>query len=182
MNRTKLALVAGAAATIAATTAAIAVPASATATISRAAARPATTTPVSDYWEQTHSQVHLTTAGTEIPIMSRRLPAGSWVLHADQTMVNFDPSDFGGCSIADTFNNNLNTHRTIVGNPNVAGAKGPAPWATVLSETAAISVSVPTTVTILCEHDTNNGASPYIDPNADLWAHRATKLVIAELP
>ncbi len=179
---TRLALAAGAAATTIAAAAAYSLT-PATAATGRATARAATLTTVRDYWEQTHSSVHLSsTGGTETPIMTRRLPAGHWVLHADQTMVNFGPSDFGGCSIADTSNSNLNTHRTIVGNPNATGAKGPAPLATVLSETAAVSLSAPTTVTILCEHDTSNGATPSIDPNADLWAHRSASLVITQLP
>ena len=45
-----------------------------------------------------------------------------------------------------------------------------------------MSLSAPTTVTILCEHDTSNGAIPYIDSSADLWAHRSSNLVITQLP
>ena len=51
-----------------------------------------------------------------------------------------------------------------------------------MSETAAVSLSAPTKVTVFCEHDISNGASPYNDPNADLWAHRSGNLVITQLP
>jgi hypothetical protein len=147
------------------------------------AAPKASSASVTDYWEQTTSTVSLSsTGGTETPIMTLSLPKGNWVLHADQTMVNFGPSDYAGCSIGDTANDNLNTHRTMVGNPAASGAQGPAALVTVLSETAAVSLTAKTTVTITCEHDTSNGATPYIDANADLWAHRSSNLVITQLP
>lgn len=142
----------------------------------------AASTTVQDYWEQTNHNVNISaTGGAETPIMTLALPAGKWVLHAEQTMVNFGPSDYAGCSITDTANG-LNTHRTMVGDPNATGAQGPASYLTVLSETAAVSLTAATTVTIVCEHDTSNGAIPYIDSNADLWAHRSSNLAITQLP
>jgi hypothetical protein len=182
-RRTRLLLAAGATAAITAAVATSAL-APATAATGRAAApAAATATTVSDYWEQTNHNISLsTTGGTETPIMTLALPAGHWVLHADQTIVNFGPSDYAGCTIADTATTNLNTHRTLVGNPAATGAQGPAALVTVLTETAAVSVTAPTTVTIFCEHDHSNGATPYIDANADLWAHRSANLVITQLP
>jgi hypothetical protein len=183
LTRTPTLVACAAAATIAAI-AGVSAPAWATAAPGRpATVSAATSTPVQDYWEQTHHNINVsTTGGVETPIMTLELPAGKWVLHADQTMVNFGPSDFGGCSIGDTANNNLNTHRTMVGDPNTSGAQGPASFVTVLSETAAVSLSAPTTVTVFCEHDAANGATPYIDSNADLWAHLSAKLRITQLP
>jgi hypothetical protein len=182
LTRTRTLIACAAAATIAATVGA-SVPAWATTTRQVASAKTATTTTVQDYWEETHSGRNIsTTGGVETPIMTLNLPAGKWVLHADQTMVNWGPSDYGGCSIGDSTNSNLNTHRTIVGDPNATGAMGPAPFLTVVSETAAVSLKAPTTVTVLCEHDNSNGATPSIDSNADLWAHRSSNLVITQLP
>jgi len=181
----KLLIAAGAtaAAILAAATAAIAIAPATAATGRVATTRAPAATTVSDYWEQTHHGINIsTTGGVETPIMSRTLPAGHWVLHADQTMANFGPSDPGGCSIGDTSNHNLNTHRTIVGDPNLAGARGPSAFAAVLSETAAVSLRASTKITVFCEHDDSNGATPFIDPNADLWAHRSGKLVITQLP
>lgn len=182
LTRTRT-LIACTAAALAATVGASA-PAWATAAPShRATGKATTSTTVQDYWEQTHHGINISaTGGVETPIMTLSLPAGKWVLHADQTMVNFGPSDYGGCSIGDTANNNLNTHRTIVGNPTAPSAMGPASFVTVLSETAAVSLSAPSRVTVLCEHDDSNGATPSIDSNADLWAHRSSNLVITLLP
>jgi len=45
-----------------------------------------------------------------------------------------------------------------------------------------VSLSAPTTVTITCSHQDTNGATPYINSNADLWAHRSSNLVITQLP
>jgi hypothetical protein len=179
LTRTRTLIACAAAATIAATVGASA-PAWATAGPGQAAT---TSTTVQDYWEQTNHNINIsTTGGVGTPIMTLNLPTGKWVLHADQTMVNFGPSDYSGCSISDTTSSNLNAHRTIVGDPNAADAMGPASFVTVLSETAAVSLKAPTTVTIRCEHDDSNGATPSIDSNADLWAHRSSNLVITQLP
>ena len=178
-TRTLITCAAAAAATVSA-----AAPAWATTATSQAAAATAvTSTTVQDYWEQTNHNINISTAGAvETPIMTLRLPAGKWVLHADQTMVNFGPSDYAGCEIGDTANSDLNAHNNIVGDPNATGAQGPAPFVDTLSETAAVSLSAPTTVTITCSHQNTNGATPYINSNADLWAHRSSNLVITQLP
>jgi hypothetical protein len=176
-------LIACAAATVTVTLGA-STPAWATTATSQAAAATATTsTAVQDYWEQTNHNINLsTTGGVSTPIMTLKLPAGKWVLHADQTMVNFGPSDYAGCEIGDTANSDLNAHNNIVGDPNATGAQGPASFVDTLSETAAVSLSAPTTVTITCGHNNTNGATPYINSNADLWAHRSANLVITQLP
>jgi hypothetical protein len=183
LTRTRTIIACAAAATIAATVGASAPAWATTATSHLASAKTAATTTVQDYWEETHSSVNIsTTGGVETPIMTLNLPAGKWILHADETMVNWGPSDYGGCSIGDSGNSNLNTHRTMIGSPSAVGAMGPASFVTVVSETAAVSLKAPSTVTVLCEHDTSNGATPFIDPNADLWAHRSSNLVITQLP
>lgn len=181
LTRTRTFIACAAAAAIAAT---VSAPAWATNDAGqKAAATKAAATTVQDHWEQTHHSINISTnGGVQTPIMTLKLPAGKWVLHADQTIVNFGPSDFSGCTIADTSNSNLNTHRTIVGDPSATGAQGPATYAAVLSETAAVSLSASTTITVTCEHDLSDGATPYIDSNADLWAHRSSDLVITQLP
>lgn len=178
------ALITGAAAAAIAVTAGAFAPAWATAAPVRVAgANAVASTTVQDYWEQTHHNINIsTTGGVETPIMTLRLPAGKWVLQADQTMVNFGPSDYSGCTIADTVNSDLNAHGAMVGDPNAVGALGPAAFVATMSETAAVSLSAPTTVTITCSHQNTNGATPYINSNADLWAHRSSNLVITQLP
>lgn len=94
----------------------------------------AATSTVNDYWEQTNHNINMSSAGgTQAPIMTLNLPAGRWILHADQTMVNFGPSDYAGCTISDPSNPDLNSHGTIVGDPNAAGAWGPASFVASLS-------------------------------------------------
>ena len=178
-TRTLITCAAAAAATVSA-----AAPAWATTATSQAAAATAvTSTTVQDYWEQTNHNINISTAGAvETPIMTLRLPAGKWVLHADQTMVNFGSSDYSGCTIRDTANSDLDAHGTMVGDPNTTGALGPGSFVASVSETAAVSLSAPTTVTITCSHQNTNGAIPYINSNADLWAHRSANLVITQLP
>src|SRR5215470_12707023 len=96
---TRLAVAAAAATTVAAALAVSALAPAGATTARTAPAKATTATTVSDYWEQTHHNVPISTSGgVETPIMALRLPAGHWVLHADQTMVNFGPSDYGGCS------------------------------------------------------------------------------------
>jgi hypothetical protein len=183
LTRTRILIACAAAATIAATVSAPALAANGTGHAAAArTATPAATT-VQDHWEQTHHNINIsTTGGVNSPIMTLQLPAGKWVLHADQTMVNFGSSDFAGCTIADTSNSDLNAHGVMVGDPNASGAMGPASIVASLSEVAAVSLSAPTTVTITCSHQNTNGATPYINSNADLWAHRSSNLVITQLP
>ena len=143
----------------------------------------AATSTVNDYWEQTNHNINMSSAGgTQAPIMTLNLPAGRWILHADQTMVNFGPSDYAGCTISDPSNPDLNSHGTIVGDPNAAGAWGPASFVASLSETVAVSLSATTTVSVSCDHQNSNGSTPYINSNADSRAHRSSNLVITQLP
>jgi hypothetical protein len=181
LTRTRTLIACAAAAAVAATVGASA-PAWATTATSQAATATAATT-VQDYWEQTSHNITISaTGGAETPIMTLALPAGHWILHADQTMVNFGPSDYAGCQIGDTSNSNLNSHGAMVGDPNASGAQGPAGYMASMSETAAVSLSAPTTVTIFCSHLDTNSAIPYINSAADLWAHRSSSLVITQLP
>src|SRR5215472_14043060 len=101
LTRTRTLIACAAAAAVAATVGASA-PAWATTAASQGATATAATT-VQDYWEQTNHNITMSgTGGAATPIMTLRLPAGHWVLHADQTMVNFGPSDYAGCGINDT--------------------------------------------------------------------------------
>jgi hypothetical protein len=139
-----------------------------------------TPTPLRDYWIQTPAKDMLSGDGQTPKIILRlTLPAGTWIVHAEQTIVNFGPSDWAGCSIGDSATLALNTHRTIVGNPEDAGAVGSAPLATFISETAAVTVPASTLIMVTCEHDnpTPRGEKiPYIDPGADLWADQSASV------
>jgi hypothetical protein len=136
-----------------------------------------------DAWAQTTQTVDVSTTGAvETPILSITLPAGKWVIHADETLVNFGPSDYAGCSLADTNNPDLNNHGVMVGDPGQSGAQGPAGYMGTVPETAAVVLATKTTVTVTCSHQSSNGATPYVNANADIWAHKASKLSLQQLP
>ena len=133
--------------------------------------------PLRDYWTQAKSKVPLPAAAKRMKqVLVITLPPGRWVLHADLSVYNKGPSDFVGCVIGDTDTANLNAHRTVVGDPALAGNVGPGTLMTVISATAAVTVATSTQVFVKCEHDTARGAAPYIDAGADLWAHQTAYL------
>ncbi len=137
--------------------------------------------PLRDYWTQTHSKVTLPAGAKHVKqVIAMTLPAGNWVLRADESVYNKGPSDFVGCMIGDAATPSLNSHRAIVGDPSRHGNVGPAPLMTVISETAAVTLTTSARIFVLCEHDTARGASPYIDPGADLWAHESAHPVKRE--
>jgi hypothetical protein len=134
--------------------------------------------PLRDYWTQTHAKVQLLPGARRIKqVLVMTLPPGRWVLHAELSVYNKGPSDFVGCVIGDSDTPSLNGHRTIVGDPTIKGNVGPASQMAFISETAAVTVKTSTRVVVKCEHDTARGATPYIDPGADLWAHQSAYLV-----
>jgi hypothetical protein len=139
---------------------------------------PAAPPQLRDYWTQAHSKVQLPSAAKRgEQVLTVLLPPGGWVLHADLTISSKGPSDFVGCVIGDADTPSLNAHRTIVGNPTLKGNVGPAPLVTVISETAAVTLTANTRVFVECEHDTARGAAPVIEPGADLWAHQSRYLI-----
>ncbi len=113
--------------------------------------------------------------GVHTTVLSLTLPAGSWVLHGDETVVNFGASDYARCGIV-SGGTSLDTHATMVGQPGISGSWGPASFVSTVSETDAVVLTKATTVGIYCEHDHTNGSKPYVDADADLWAHRAGSL------
>jgi len=70
----------------------------------------------------------------------------------------------------------------MVGNPSLSGARGPA---ALLSPFALVGGTINTTGTtelaaLQCEHDTSNGASPYVDGDVSFWAHKTSGLTLAD--
>lgn len=66
---------------------------------------------------------------------------------------------------------------TIVGAPTATGAMGPAAFLSTFA--MAGGVTVPrggATAVLQCWHDNTFGATPYVDANASLWAHRTASL------
>jgi hypothetical protein len=108
-------------------------------------------------------------------ILYLRLPAGSWVLHADETIVNVGQPDYARCMISsDIASAPLDQQATVVG--AAGGSQGQT--AANLAETAAVTLRTGGTAYLFCDHDTTAGDSnlPYVDPGAVLWAHQSRSL------
>jgi hypothetical protein len=113
-------------------------------------------------------------------ILDLTLPAGPWVLHAEQTIVNVGQPDFARCVIATDDQGSpqdaLVQQTTYVGGTGVMAA--------VISETAAVTLAQQATMGVFCDHDTATPAtssSPYVDPGADLWAHQSGSLIATHM-
>lgn len=130
----------------------------------------------------TTTGVHLSaTGGILTTIATLNLPPGAFVLHASGDLVNFGPSDYTRCQIF-VAGTQIAAVSTSVGDPSVSGARGPA---SRLSPFALTGGAVnPTTSTVLaalrCSHDVSNGATPYVDPDASLWAHKTNGLKLVQ--
>ncbi len=110
-----------------------------------------------------------------------KLTKGTWVLHADNTVVNFGDSDYTRCALI-SGTTSLNAHATMVGNPGGPGSQGPGTILATLSETASVTLTSGTVISVQCSHDTSNGSTPYVDTGAVLWAHRGTSVVATTTP
>ena len=146
------------------------------------------------YAAQTESAVNASTsdalittsASTNVSIVptmveSMKLPKGTWVLHADSTVVNFGPSDFARCTIF-SGGGAVNAHATMVGIQGETGSQGPGTILADLSETGSVTLTSGTVIALECSHDDGNGSTPYIDTGSVLWAHRGTSVVSTSTP
>ncbi|WP_058041812.1 hypothetical protein [Streptomyces roseifaciens] len=130
-----------------------------------------------DVVRQSSSAVQLSTAGgAHTTVVSESVPAGSWVLSANATLVSWGPSDYTRCMLY-SGNTNIGGASTIVGSPG-PGSAGTGTFVTTVSVHGAFSSTSATTVSLRCGHDQDRaaGAAPYVDPQATLWAHRSESL------
>jgi hypothetical protein len=112
-------------------------------------------------------------------ILDLPLPAGPWVLHAEQTIVNVGKPDYARCVIA--MDDQGGPQDAWVQQSTYIGANGPT--AAVISETAAVTLRQKATIGVFCDHDTAalGSNSPYVDPGADLWAHQSGSLIATHM-
>jgi hypothetical protein len=126
----------------------------------------------------TTKSVHLSaTGGILTTIATLNLPPGAFVLHASGDLVNFGPSDYTRCQIF-AAGTQIAAVASFVGDPSLSGARGPA---SRISPFALTGGAVnPTTSTVLaalrCSHDVSLGATPYVDADASLSAHKTSGL------
>lgn len=122
------------------------------------------------------------TGGTKTPVATLTFPKTSAVTHyvltGDGDAVNFGPSDYTRCQLM-VNGTQVGAVSTIIGSPTASGNEGPAGWITPFSLAGA--ATVPTsggTAVLQCWHDTTNGAVPYVDGGATVWAHKTNSLII----
>ena len=99
-------------------------------------------------------------------------------MHASGDLVNYGPSDYTRCQIW-VSTTPIAGVSTLVGEPSQPGAIGPAgllsPFALVGGTSNATRVSA----ALCCEHDDSNGAYPYVDGAASMWAHKTNGFKLA---
>jgi hypothetical protein len=104
-------------------------------------------------------------------ITSLSLPAGNWVIHADDTVVNFGAEDFLRCQIE--VGGVVAGHTATAGNTNTVST---------ISGTVSVKLTKAETAKNTCSHDKASGSMSYVDGGADMWAHKASSLTIKEEP
>jgi hypothetical protein len=120
------------------------------------------------------------TGGVPTTIIQMNLPPGAYVLHASGDLVNFSPSDFTRCQITVAGTQQVAAVSTLVGNPGLAGARGPAGLLSPFALVGGANNATGTTemAVLQCSHDTA-GPTPYVDSSASLWAHKTSGLKLA---
>jgi hypothetical protein len=110
------------------------------------------------------------TGGQPTTIIQIDLPPGAYVLHASGDLVNMGPSDFTRCFIM------VNGTQVAAVATLVGDASPLASFALTGGANDATGGNV--TVALTCAHDNSNGATPYVDAFASLWAHETTGLSV----
>lgn len=105
------------------------------------------------------------TGGIETRVMSLRLPAGSWIVHADDSAVGSSESaDIVRCWL-------VARHGVHVGHATQVGGQN-APFVATLSDTIGIKLTATKTVYNTCSHDNTTSGTYYVDADATLWRTR----------
>jgi hypothetical protein len=120
--------------------------------------------------------------GAMTAILEMKLPASTrqthYVLAAQGDLVNFGASDYTRCNLV-VNGTQVAAVSTIVGNPAANGAQGPAAFLSPFSLTGGVDVPASGATAVLrCWHDNTNGATPYVDVGASVWAHQTASLKI----
>jgi hypothetical protein len=123
-----------------------------------------------------------TTGGTMTTVLTLTLPTSTngthYVISANGDLVNFNQSDYTRCQIV-VNGSQIAANSATVGDPNQSGSVGAAGLVVPFSMSGGVAVpSTGGTAQLRCWHDSTNGAAPYVDPNASMWAHRTNSLTL----
>jgi hypothetical protein len=134
--------------------------------------------PPQDVVRQTSAAVSLSPeGGVPTTVIAQSLPAGSWVLSSNATLVSWGPSDYTRCGLyaGDT---PLGGATTMVGDPTSPGGSGASVFVATLSVHGAFTSATDKKITLRCLHDSNRPptGTAYVDPGATVWAHKSDRL------
>jgi hypothetical protein len=123
------------------------------------------------------TQIPLSPSGAvRVTVEAVTLPAGQWVLSSKESVVNFGPSDYVRCGLVGG-SSDINWATSVVGDPSQSGSVGAGTLVATLTEFGSVSSKQPIDVSVQCDHDTSTpagAASPYVDADSALWAHKST--------
>ena len=125
----------------------------------------------SDIFKKTTAATFLPPGGVVVVVQTMTLRAGDWVVTSEDNAVGLNqPTDVVRCGLRTAGDAFHVTHATQIGN-----ADG-YPFVAMLSATVGLHLTGNTVVENFCLHDAANGATYYIDPEATMWAHKASDL------
>jgi len=132
-----------------------------------------------DALRERHVAVDLSaTGGQKVTILSFTLPAGSWILSAEATLVNFGPATYARCQIT-ADGTQIASGTTTVGDPSLPGANAEATTVAGRGLLGSVKSSTSFSAALKCWHDESTPAGeavPYVDPGAVVWAHKSPNL------
>jgi hypothetical protein len=110
-----------------------------------------------------------TTAGVETTILTVTLPAGDWIVHADDSAAGLNqPNDVVRCWLV--------APGVHVGHATHVGNNDGYPIVGTISGTVGLHLTGSTLVKNTCSHDNTTGGTYQIDADATMWAHSAGSL------
>lgn len=125
------------------------------------------------------ANMNLSTTGKKSVVVDQMsLPAGSWVLSSEATVVNFGPSDYVRCEVY-AGGHQIASGATMVGNGALTGGRGPGAYLAGRGLLGSVTSNGPFIAVLYCSHDNSTPSgqpAPYVDAGAVLWAHAAGTL------
>ena len=124
------------------------------------------------YFRSTTASVDLSDdSGVSVTVKSVVIPAGTWLITAKATAVNFSEADYVRCQIL-VNGVQKDDAATLVGNaaPGPTGELGPSAAEIVLQ--AAVTTTVARTFALACFHDFETSGI-YVDPQASIMVSTA---------
>jgi len=118
------------------------------------------------YYKETKAAVALSDSpGTPVAVVAVQLPAGTWIVNAKASLVNFGDADFARCTL-------YSGSTVLNGASTMTGVAGSMPAVATVAIIDLVATTATRSLTLKCHHD---GSVPgqYVDPDAAIVATRA---------